>query len=138
MTTETRRFALLALLVALVCTQPLATAADVPVKTPPAPKTEQELAARPGLTTAEVETATTRAASLKPKMTVAQVERLVGGLTVGGKGGSLQDMLHALPRAPGIELTATNGICRFDFVSDDKGRFLFKTWALLPGAAPSR
>ncbi len=138
MKTEAHRTALLALLLALACAHPLAAKSDVTVKTTTAQKAEKELTARPGLTTAEVDAAVAKASQLAPKMSVPQVEQIVGSLNVGGKGGSLVDMLNALPRAPGIELTATNGICRFDFVSDEKGRFFLKSWALLPGAKPSQ
>lgn len=98
--------------------------------------TEEKLIARAGLTTAEVDAAVKQAAQLKPKMTVWEVEAVVGKLSVAGRTGALDDMLNALPRQEGLVITATNGIFRFDFASDRKGRFHLTTWELLPGARP--
>jgi hypothetical protein len=109
-----------------------------PAGNTPAAKAEKPLLARPGLTTAEVDAAVQQAAQLERKMTVPQVEAIVGNLSLGGGGASLDDTLNAMPRLPRMTLTATNGIFRFDFTSDDKGRYRLTTWALLPGATPSQ
>ena len=79
-----------------------------------------------------------KAAQLKTKMTIAQVEQVMGKLTVAGKGGALVDMVMAMPLAPDIEVTGTDGVYRFDFTANEKGRFLLASWTLLPGAQPSR
>lgn len=100
--------------------------------------TEEILTARAGLTTAEVDAAVKQAAQLTRKMTVPEVEAIVGKLSVAGRTGALDDMLNALPRQEGLVITATNGIFRFDFASDRKGRFHLATWALLPGAQSSQ
>ena len=100
--------------------------------------TEEKLIARAGLTPAEVDAAVKQAAQLTPKMTVWEVEAVVGKLSVAGRTGALDDMLHALPRQEGLVVTATNGIFRFDFASNRKGRFHLTTWALLPGAQSSQ
>ena len=99
---------------------------------------EDKLTARAGLTPAEVDAAVKQASQLKRKMMVGEVEAVVGKLSVAGRTGALDDMLHALPRQEGLVVTATNGIFRFDFASDRKGRFHLTTWALLPGAQPSQ
>ena len=138
MSTRARLIAIFALFVSTSCVISLAAGSAVTDRTTPAARAEKELVARPNLTTAEVDDAMQRASRLSPKMTVYQVEGIVGKLNVAGTGASLDDMLHALPRAPGIVVTATDGIYRFDFVSSEKGRFSLTSWALLPGAKPSR
>lgn len=104
----------------------------------PATQPEKGLVARPNLTAAEVDEAVRRASRVKPKMSPAQVEAIVGNLSAGHGRATLDDTINALPRLPQIQVAATNGICRFDFVSDEKGRFSLTSWALLPGAQPSR
>ncbi len=133
-----RLHTLLTVSLALGCAGQLTAKPDVTVTTTTEQQAEKGMVARPGLTAAEVDEAVGKASQLTPKMTVAQVEQIVGSLKVGDKNGSLHDMLNALPRLPGIKVTATNGICRFDFASNDKGRYLFTSWALLPGAQPSQ
>ncbi len=133
-----RLHTLLAVGLALGCAGQLSAKPAVNVTTTTEQQAEKGMVARPGLTAAEVDEAVRKASQLTPKMTVAQVEQIVGSLKVGEKSGSLHDMLNALPRLPGIKVTATNGICRFDFTSNDKGRYLFTSWALLPGAQPSQ
>ena len=122
-------------LVGSVAAKPNTTA---PAGNSPAVKAEKPLLARPGLTTAEVDAAVKQASPLARKMTVRQVESIVGKLSVGGGNASLDDTLNAMPRLPRVTVTATNGIFRFDFISDDKGRYTLTSWALLPGATPSQ
>ena len=133
-----RLHTLLTVSLALGCANQLPAKPAVTVATTTEQQAEKGMVARPGLTAAEVDEAVRKASQLTPKMTVAQVEQIVGSLKVGEKSGSLHDMLSALPLLPGIKVTASNGICRFDFTSNDKGRFLFTSWALLPGAQPSQ
>jgi hypothetical protein len=139
MTTGTRVFAVLSLILALGgFGLPVLQAAGSGNPGSATKPTEEKLIARAGLTTAEVDAAVKQAAQLKPKMTVWEVEAVVGKLSVAGRTGALDDMLNALPRQEGLVITATNGIFRFDFASDRKGRFHLTTWELLPGARPSQ
>ena len=138
MSIRTRLIALFALFVSTSCAISLAADAAVTDRTTTAARAEKELVARPNLTAAEVDNAVQRASTLSRKMTVYQVEGIVGKLNVAGTGASLDDMLNALPRVPEIVVTATDGIYRFDFVSNAKGHFFLTSWALLPGAKPSR
>jgi hypothetical protein len=139
MTTGTRVFAVLSLILALGgYGLPAIQAAGTGNAGSATMPTEEKLTARAGLTTAEVDAAVKQAAQLTPKMTVWEVEAIVGKLTVAGRTGYLHDMLNALPRQEGLVITATNGIFRFDFASDRKGRFHLTTWELLPGAQPSK
>jgi hypothetical protein len=137
MKAATRLHTLLALFLALAGAGPLVVRSDAAGETATEAQAEKEVIARPNLTTAEVDEAVRKASQLTPKMTIRQVEQIVGALKVGGKSGPLDDMVNALPNLPGIKVTATNGICRFDFTSNAKGRFFFTSWALLPGAQPS-
>jgi len=137
MTTGTRAFAVFSLILSLASTGlPAAQATGGAGAASALVPTEEKLTARPGLTSAEVDAAVKQATQLKRKMTVFEVEVIVGKLTVAGRTGYLADMLNALPRQEGTVVTGTNGIFRFDFVSDRKGRFHLTSWSLLPGAQP--
>jgi len=139
MTTGTRVFAVLSLILALGgYGLPIVQAAGTSNTGSATWPTEEKLTARVGLTTAEVDAAIKQAAQLTRKMTVPEVEAIVGKLSVAGRTGALADMLNALPLQEGLVITATDGIFRFDFASDRKGRFHLTTWELLPGAPPSQ
>lgn len=139
MSTRTRSFAISALIASLACSALTArAAAPAPAAPSPEARAAQEFAVRPGLTQAQIDEALRRAGRLKPKMTAREVQEVVGGLSAGNGRATLDDTLNALPRLPQITVTATNGICRFDFRSDDKGRFLLTSWAPLPGVTTNR
>lgn len=104
--------------------------------------TEKEAAqsrqARAGVTPAEVDEAVAKASQVRAKMSVAQVESIVGRFDVSGKGVPTEDILKSLPKVAGIKVTASNSTHQFVFVSDAKGNFSLVSWGLLPGAAPSK
>jgi hypothetical protein len=139
MTTGTRVFAVLSLTLALGgFGLPVLQAAGSGNPGSATKPTEEKLIARAGLTTAEVDAAVKQAAQLKPKMTVWEVEAVVGKLSVAGRTGALDDMLNALPRQRDSFTPQPKGSCRFRFRLDRKGRFHLTTWGLLPGAQPSQ
>jgi hypothetical protein len=108
------------------------TSGDLEVKIVSEAESEKHLTAKSHLTQKEIDSSVRRARKLSPGMTVRQVERVVGSLSIGARGRSLQELLDLLPKLPGIRVTATDGVCRFDFVKAPAGNFVFTSWAVLP------